>query len=411
MRKGLLLKFSLLSASLLVASAPAINANIPAMAEAFPTIPLSMVEMLTTIPSMFLMLSVLISSFIAKKIGYKQTISLGLMIVAISGIIPIFIDNFYIILLSRACLGFGIGLFNSLLVSMISYFYDGDERSSIIGLQSACEGLGGMGITFIAGQLLRISWQSSFYAYFMAVPVVVLFVLFVPNGIIEAEYFIDCGVHYFSDCLTLAKDNSISDTKNISLALQGYNFGKGYITWAIEHFDGYTKANAKVFSDQKKAELQTDVYGDPNYVAHVLQYYHLGNGDIVAIAKSQVGNVGGRPYWSWYGFDSHVEWCACFVSWCANESGQLNITVPKFSRVEDGIKWYKDNGSWQDENYIPKSGDLIFFDWNNDNDPDHVGIVEKVEKGYIYTIEGHSRDECKEKQYKLTSLIIYGYGI
>lgn len=90
MRKGLLLKFSLLSASLLVASAPAINANIPAMAEAFPTIPLSMVEMLTTIPSMFLMLSVLISSFIAKKIGYKQTISLGLMIVAISGIIPIF---------------------------------------------------------------------------------------------------------------------------------------------------------------------------------------------------------------------------------------------------------------------------------------------------------------------------------
>ena len=181
MRKGLLLKFSLLSASLLVASAPAINANIPAMAEAFPTIPLSMVEMLTTIPSMFLMLSVLISSFIAKKIGYKQTISLGLMIVAISGIIPIFIDNFYIILLSRACLGFGIGLFNSLLVSMISYFYDGDERSSIIGLQSACEGLGGMGITFIAGQLLRISWQCSFYAYFMAVPVVVLFVLFVPK--------------------------------------------------------------------------------------------------------------------------------------------------------------------------------------------------------------------------------------
>lgn len=232
----------------------------------------------------------------------------------------------------------------------------------------------------------------------------------VPNGITEAEYSIDCGVHYFSDCLTLANVNGISDTKNISLALQGYNFGKGYITWAIEHFDGYTKANAKVYSDQKKTELQTNVYGDPDYVSHVLQYYHIGNGDIVAVAKSQVGNVGGKPYWSWYGFDRRVEWCACFVSWCANESGQLNITVPKFSRVEDGIQWYKNQGKWKNRYYIPKSGDLIFFDWNSDNDPDHVGIVEKIENNYIYTIEGNSNDECKGKKYKKGYKKIYGYG-
>ena len=67
---------------------------------------------------------------------------------------------------------------------------------------------------------------------------------------------------------------------------------------------------------------------------HVLRYYHLGDGDIVAIAKIQVGNVGGRPYWQWYGFD-------CRVEWCTNESGQLNISIPKFSRVEDGIQWFK----------------------------------------------------------------------
>ena len=230
-----------------------------------------------------------------------------------------------------------------------------------------------------------------------------------PNGITEVEYSIDCGVHYFSDCLTLANVTGIADTENISLALQGYNFGKGYITWAIEHFDGYTRANAKVYSDQKKAELQTDVYGDPDYVSHVLQYYHLGNGDIVIIAKSQVGNVGGKPYWTWYGFDQRVEWCAIFVSWCANESGQLNITVPKFSRVEDGIQWYKNQGKWKDRNYVPKAGDLIFFDWENDNDPDHVGIVEKVEDGKVYTIEGNSSDKCKEKKYGLNYNEIYGY--
>lgn len=181
MKNKSILKIALLSASLLVASAPAINANLPAMVAAFPEIPLSLVEMLTTIPSMFLMISVLTSSFIAKKLGYKQTIVTGLVIVAISGIIPVIVNNFYMILIARAMLGFGIGLFNSLLVAMISYFYDGDERSTLFGIQSACEGLGGMAITFISGQLLRINWQAPFYAYLIAIPVVILFTVFVPK--------------------------------------------------------------------------------------------------------------------------------------------------------------------------------------------------------------------------------------
>lgn len=181
MKKGFLLKVSLLSVSLLVASAPAINANIPTMAKAFEDVPLSMVEMLSTIPSMFLMISVLTSSFIARRFGYKQTILLGLIIVSICGILPVFISNFYIVLASRAMFGFGIGLFNSLLVSMISYFYDGDEKSSLFGIQSACEGLGGMAITFTAGQLLKINWQAPFYAYLIAIPVVFFFVTFVPK--------------------------------------------------------------------------------------------------------------------------------------------------------------------------------------------------------------------------------------
>ena len=98
-----------------------------------------------------------------------------------------------------------------------------------------------------------------------------------------------------------------SDMEYISLALQGYNFGKGYIQWAIDHFGGYSKANAKVFSDEKKAELQVKVYGDPEYVPHVLRYCHIGNGNIVLIAESQVGNVGSKKYWKWYGFNSRVE--------------------------------------------------------------------------------------------------------
>ena len=163
-----ILRFALLSASLLVGSAAAINANIPAMAQHFDQVPLSMVEMLTTVPSLFLMISVLTSSLIAKRVGYKQTITIGLGIVMIAGIVPLLIDNFMIILISRAMLGFGVGLFNSLLVSMINYFYDAKERSSMYGLQSAFEGAGGIAITFIAGQLLKINWQAPFIAYMLS---------------------------------------------------------------------------------------------------------------------------------------------------------------------------------------------------------------------------------------------------
>lgn len=175
------LQFALLSASLLVGSAAAINANIPAMAQHFKDVPLSMVEMLTTIPSLFLMISVFISTFIAKRLGYKQTIMLGLAIVMISGLIPLWIDNFIMILMSRGALGFGIGLFNSLLVSMINYFYEPQMRSSMYGLQSAFEGAGGIFITFLAGQLLKINWQAPFIAYGIAIPVFFIYLKYVPK--------------------------------------------------------------------------------------------------------------------------------------------------------------------------------------------------------------------------------------
>lgn len=176
-----ILKIALLSVSMLVAVAPAINANIPAMKEAFPQIPLSMVEMITTIPSLFLMISVLTSGFIAKKIGYKQTIMLGLGIVAIAGIIPVFIGNFYLVLFSRAALGFGIGLFNSLLIGLISYFFDENERTTLIGYHEALGGLGGMLITYIAGQLMHVNWQAPFISYAIAIPVFFIFWKVIPK--------------------------------------------------------------------------------------------------------------------------------------------------------------------------------------------------------------------------------------
>ena len=151
----------------------------------------------------------------------------------------------------------------------------------------------------------------------------------------------------------------------------------------------------------------------------LLRYYPYGraftaggNQAIVEVALTQLGNQGGQPYWSWYGFDSRVEWCACFVSWCADQCGYIESgLVPKFAGCVDGANWFKSNGKWQSRTYEPKTGDIIFFDWEGDGTTDHVGIVEKCENGTVYTVEGNSGDACKQRQYTVGSSNIYGYGI
>ena len=126
-----------------------------------------------------------------------------------------------------------------------------------------------------------------------------------------------------------------------------------------------------------------------------------GNADIVTVALSQIGNVGGEPYWSWYGFESRVEWCACFVSWCSNECGYLESGIlPRFASCSGGVQWFRERGLWRTGSYEPQPGDIIFFDWaddSQDGSPDHVGIVGRVEDGIVYTIEGNSGDACKAK--------------
>ncbi|WP_461226160.1 MFS transporter [Lacticaseibacillus suihuaensis] len=180
-KKKSMVKLSILLVSVITASAPAINANIPVLAQAFPNVPLTQVEMLTTVPSFFLMLALLVSNSIAKKIGIKQTVILGVSLTAIAGLSPLIIDNFWLLMLSRAAFGFGVGLFNSLLVVIISHFFQGQERSQTLGFQSTFEGLGGVLVTFIAGQLVQINWHMSFLAYIITVPALILFVLFVPK--------------------------------------------------------------------------------------------------------------------------------------------------------------------------------------------------------------------------------------
>lgn len=170
------------------------------------------------------------------------------------------------------------------------------------------------------------------------------------------------------------------------------------------------------FSEEQKGYL-AELLADENNAlwSQVLYGITGGDGQIVTVALSQVGNVGGEPYWSWYGFNSRVEWCACFVSWCANECGYIDTgVIPKFAGCVNGVQWFKDRGQWLDGSAEPVPGMIIFFDWNDENgqdgESDHVGIVEKVENGTVYTVEGNSGDSCRVNQYSVGHYEILGYG-
>ena len=193
-----------------------------------------------------------------------------------------------------------------------------------------------------------------------------------------------------------------------------------YLYITVSHKTADEMADLYGFNEEQRQQLSELLAEENNSLwSAVLYGISVGDGEIVTVALSQVGNVGGQPYWSWYGFDGRVEWCACYVSWCANECGYIDSgVIPKFAGCANGVQWFKDRGQWQDGSFKPSAGQIIFFDWDNkgssgpqDGQSDHVGIVEKCENGIVYTIEGNSGDSCRQNQYPVGYYEILGYGI
>lgn len=240
----------------------------------------------------------------------------------------------------------------------------------------------------------------------------------IPGGIQDPEYSIEVGIRTLADCIKGAEVESPFDLGRIQLALQGYNFGNGYISWAKEKYGGYSPANAREFSDMMAEKMGWSSYGDKEYVSHVLRYYPYGrvagmggSTELVQAALSQVGQKGGEKYWRWYGFQSYQPWCACFVSWCADQCGYIDAGIlPKFSHCSAGVEWFRGKGQFMDRNYVPVPGDIIFFDWGNDGSINHAGIVVNVEGGTVHTVEGNSGSMVKKGSWSVGDGRIYGYG-
>ena len=193
-----------------------------------------------------------------------------------------------------------------------------------------------------------------------------------------------------------------------------------YLYITVSHKTAEEMADRFSFNADQRQQL-SELLDEENRKlwSSVLYGIYSGDDTIVTVALSQVGNIGGEPYWSWYGFGSRVEWCACFVSWCADQCGYIDTGVcPKFAGCGNGVQWFQERGQWLDGSAEPVPGMIIFFDWDNkggsgpqDGEADHVGIVQKVENGIIYTVEGNSGNLCRVNRYSVGQYEIMGYGV
>ena len=190
-----------------------------------------------------------------------------------------------------------------------------------------------------------------------------------------------------------------------------------YLYITVSHKTADEMAAQYGFNEEQKEYLAELLADENNSLWSQVLYGIMGTDDqIVTVALSQIGNMGGEPYWSWYGFNSRVEWCACFVSWCANECGYIDAgVIPKYAGCVNGVQWFKDRGQWLDNSAEPTPGMIIFFDWDDENgqdgSSDHTGIVQKVENGRVYTVEGNSGDSVRQNSYPVGYYEILGYGV
>lgn len=191
-----------------------------------------------------------------------------------------------------------------------------------------------------------------------------------------------------------------------------------YIT--VSHKTAEQMSDQYRFNDDQDSQLEELLNVDNSMWLAVLYGIYGSDDMIVQVALSQIGNVGGEPYWSWYGFGSRVEWCACFVSWCADQCGYIETGVcPKYAGCVNGVAWFKEHNQWVDGSETPSPGMIIFYDWDSPNGEsgpqdglsDHTGIVERVENGIVYTVEGNSGDSCRQCHRAVGNYEILGYGV
>ena len=180
------------------------------------------------------------------------------------------------------------------------------------------------------------------------------------------------------------------------------------------------------FATVSSAYTYVDSY--PN--THRNTGHHIA--DLIAVAKTQLGYTelntrtglpleygqdgGYTKYGAWFG-DSTGAWCAYFVSWCASQAGIPTSIVPRLGNCVTAVNWYKNHSVFYSRStgYVPKTGDIIFYNWGGGSSAQHIGIITGVSGNNIYTIEGNTDSNvgyrCAAKTRSRTANYIVGYGV
>ena len=178
--KKLLEKVSILSLSLVLTTSFSISSALPYMFEYYKDLPKSQIELLVSLPSAGIMLTLFLNTFIERFLDERKMIITGLLILSIFGMVPFINQAYPILFLSRFIFGMGVGLINAKAISIISERYHGRERVQTLGFRGSAEVVGTALVTLFVGFLLQFGWTSSFLAYGAGLIVLFLFMTFVP---------------------------------------------------------------------------------------------------------------------------------------------------------------------------------------------------------------------------------------
>ncbi len=241
MKTKLPTKLAMLSISLFLMSHLAIAPAIPKLYALYhgqnPHIGLASVESLVTIPAMMITIFVMLSHLVVATLGKKKTIQLGLVLILISGLISFFTKQFVVALMCRLLLGVGIGLYNSLSISIISDYYEGDERASMIGFRTATLNIGKALTTFIVGIVglaLLVGVNYTYLVYLLVIPVYIFFSKYVPeidtsHLTLKKTTYIDQAVGYLMLITFFVGISYIGATIKIpSLLVNKYHYSSFY---------------------------------------------------------------------------------------------------------------------------------------------------------------------------------------
>ena len=175
-------KIALLSLSLILTSAYSVSIVLPSLLQHFSEYTTAQVEMLISAPSFAITVMIVLNAWLSRYMKDRSMIVGGLLLLSVSGMVPVFVQEYPVVLASRIFLGIGIGLINAKAISIFSEYYEGREKAALLGYRGSAEVLGSAVMTLVAGKLVLIRWNLAFWVYALGFVIVLLYLVWVPGS-------------------------------------------------------------------------------------------------------------------------------------------------------------------------------------------------------------------------------------